>query len=452
MKILFVRPKPSAETIGLQHVMIVEPLELEVLATLIEKEHQAVIIDLIIEKQDISYFLHKEKPDIVCLTGYITNVPGIIQCCVTTKKINSKIITIVGGVHCEVCPEDFNHPNIDFRVLRNATTVFSFLIRAVQEQKAVPKGVLIYNQPLCVSDLPEFNFYFPIPNRIYTRKYRKRYFYIFHHKVALVKTSFGCPYKCHFCFCRKITQDNYYERSLTEVVDEIKQIAEKEIYIVDDDFLANRKRVLNFISLNRKFKLAKNYLVYGRADFIAHNPDVIKMFRDVGLKTVIVGIESFKDKDLVDLGKKTTVKTQKEALLILKRFNVDCYVTMIASPDWSKEDFEKNRIDLLALGVHYLNLQPFTPLPGIDIKVDDDKLLFFRDQYEKWDLAHVIVKPSKMSLSEYYSEILETYLRILYQPKILFRYLTRYSFAQLWSMFCGSYRVYRQYRQRQKEA
>jgi hypothetical protein len=31
MKILFVRPKPSKETIGLQHVMIVEPLELEVL-------------------------------------------------------------------------------------------------------------------------------------------------------------------------------------------------------------------------------------------------------------------------------------------------------------------------------------------------------------------------------------------------------------------------------------
>jgi len=34
MKILMVRPRPTSRTIGLQHLMIVEPLELEVLASL----------------------------------------------------------------------------------------------------------------------------------------------------------------------------------------------------------------------------------------------------------------------------------------------------------------------------------------------------------------------------------------------------------------------------------
>ncbi|TFH35809.1 MAG: hypothetical protein E4G95_06480 [Bacteroidia bacterium] len=103
MKILFVRPRPSKETIGLQHVMIVEPLELEVLATLAGSAHHAVIIDMILERKSIDYFIRKENPDVFCVTGYITNVPGMINYCRRAKDISRGIITIVGGVHCEVC-------------------------------------------------------------------------------------------------------------------------------------------------------------------------------------------------------------------------------------------------------------------------------------------------------------------------------------------------------------
>lgn len=452
MKILFVRPKPSAETIGLQHVMVVEPLELEVLATLIEKEHQPTIVDFIVENRNMSQFLLIENPDVVCVTGYITNIPGMIECCIAAKKFNPKIKTIVGGVHCEVCPDDLNHPSIDYRVVRNATTLFPALIKHIQGQADLPNGVLQYGQMFQLSDLPPYEFFFPIPNRAYTRRYRHKYFYIFHNKVALLKTSFGCPYRCKFCFCRKITQDNYYERPLDEVVAEIRHILEKEIYIVDDDFLANRKRVLDFIERNKKHRLRRKYLIYGRADFIANNPDVIEKFCDVGLRTVIVGIESFKDADLAEFGKKTSADTQKKALLVLKRFHVDCYATMIASPDWTKTDFNNTRKELMSLGVHYLNLQPFTPLPGIDIKISEDRLLFPRSDYEKWDLAHVTVRPSKMSVPEYYSEILNIYLRVLYRPKYLLAYLLRYPIAQLWTMFKGSFKIYQQYRQKQKEA
>lgn len=51
MKVLFVRPKPSPETIGLQHLMIVEPLELEILATLIKDKNEVKIVDMILEKE-----------------------------------------------------------------------------------------------------------------------------------------------------------------------------------------------------------------------------------------------------------------------------------------------------------------------------------------------------------------------------------------------------------------
>jgi radical SAM superfamily enzyme YgiQ (UPF0313 family) len=58
--------------------------------------------------------------------------------------------------------------------------------------------------------------------------------------VALLKTAFGCPYSCNFCFCRKITGGKYIERDLGDVLNEIENISEKHIYIVDDDFLFSR--------------------------------------------------------------------------------------------------------------------------------------------------------------------------------------------------------------------
>jgi len=89
MKILLVRPLPSDETIGLQHVMVVEPLELEVLATLVIPAHQPVIVDMILEKKSIEYFILRENPDIFCVTGYITNVPQMIDYCRIAKSLRA---------------------------------------------------------------------------------------------------------------------------------------------------------------------------------------------------------------------------------------------------------------------------------------------------------------------------------------------------------------------------
>jgi len=339
MKILFIRPKPSGETIGLQHLMIVEPLELEVMAAVAGPAHHCEIADMILEKKPPEYFILKEQPDILCVTGYITNVPEMIRCCRSAKNINPEIVTITGGVHCEVCPADLDDESIDYRVVRNATVVFPQLLDSLQNGGSIPPGVLRYNEPMKSSELPPFDFCYPLPDRRLTSKYRDRYFYIFHDKVALIKTSFGCPFTCNFCFCREITRGTYHERPLEEVMEELKYIREKNIYIVDDDFLTSRTRVKRFIDANLDGNLQKNYLLYGRADFNAANPDLMAEFRTAGLRTVIVGIESFNDHELQNYNKNITAKTNEDALNILKSNKIDCYATVIVPPTWGKEDF-----------------------------------------------------------------------------------------------------------------
>jgi radical SAM superfamily enzyme YgiQ (UPF0313 family) len=231
MKVLFVRPKPSPETIGLQHLMVVEPLELEILATLIKKKNEVKIVDMILEKEDLSYFINDFNPDVLCLTGYITHIPVMLNYCNTAKQINKNITTVVGGVHIEKFPEDIDDESVDYRVVRNAAIAFPQLINHLKGFSEFPDGVLKTHEILNESKLPEYDFYVPSPDRSLTEKYRDEYFYVFHNKVALMKTSFGCPYKCRFCYCRKITGDKYFARPLDEVLDELSSIKEKEIYI-----------------------------------------------------------------------------------------------------------------------------------------------------------------------------------------------------------------------------
>jgi hopanoid C-3 methylase len=445
MKILFVRPASSPETIGLQHVMLVEPLELETMAALVGADDKPRIVDMILEKQPIGYFLLQERPGILCITGYITNIPEMKTYCRKAKQLMPGIVTIVGGVHCEVCPDDLNDPNVDYRVVRNATTVFPRLLEHIKGRVELPAGVLRYNALSAPDSLPAFDFSYPFPDRSLTARYREKYFYIFHDRVALIKTSFGCPYSCSFCFCRSITQDHYHERPLEDIIKELTTIREKDIYIVDDDFLSSRARVLYFIAANRSAGLDKHYLLYGRADFIAQNPDVMQEFAAIGLKTVIVGFESFSDKELSQYNKNIDADTNQKAMRVLNKYNIDCYATIIVSPDWAKEEFALCKRSLLKLGIHYVNLQPLTPLPGTELTVPDSDLIFARKDFHKWDLAHVSVRPRKMSVLAFYIQIMNVYQAVLFQPRFQWRYLKSYKPWMLWRMLKGVYMVYRQY-------
>lgn len=445
MKILFVRPKPSNKTIGLQHVMIVEPLELEVLATLAGSTNKVVIVDMILEEKPIDYFIRKENPDVFCVTGYITNVPAMIEYCRCAKGINSKIVTIAGGVHCEVCPRDLNDVSINYRVVRNAVLVFPQLLDYLKNGGLFPKGILRYNEPFLPAELPPFDFSFIIPNRKLTNRYREKYFYIFHDKVALIKTSFGCPFSCNFCFCREITKGRYFERPLGEVVEELRTIDEKNIYIVDDDFLTSKSRVTDFIEACRSAGLNKNYLLYGRADFIAGNPDIMADFKAAGLKTVIVGFESFYDHELKNYRKNTDAATNERAIRVLNENKIDCYATIIVSPDWGKSEFDFCRDKIRELGIHYVNLQPFTPLPGTGITAESGELIIPYSDFERWDLAHVTIRPKKMSTAEFYKSILRLYNSVLFQPKFLLDYVQKYNLVMLMKMVKGSIKVRKQY-------
>ncbi len=445
MRILLVRPRPEGETIGLQKVMICEPLELEYLGAYAKGlGHQVVIIDMIIEKKPLAYFIHKYDPDIVGITGYIAHVNRIKAYSEEIKNAKKTCKIIVGGVHAEVVPEDFDSPFIDYVIKANGLKTFGEIIAALEKGLTTEDIRGVWGNHLeCVK---ETSFQYPHPDRTLTEAYRSRYYYMFHNPCTLIKTSYGCPYECRFCFCRKVTDGKYFCRELEDILEELKGIPEEEIYIVDDDFLVDRSRLLEFCRQLEAQNINKKYLVYGRADFIAANEDVICKFAERGLRAVIVGLESGNEEELKKYNKKSSVSINEAAMEVLKKYDVECYGTFILGTDWDKKDFDSLYRWIRKLGIKFINLQPFTPLPGTEPYLEyKDSLLIPREEYEKWDLAHLVVKPSKMSIRAYYFNILKVYYKVTMNPKNLLLMIRQYGIRENLKLSFGVSQITMQY-------
>lgn len=446
MKVLLIRPKPHKETIGLQNVMICEPLELEYLAANIENRgHTAEIIDMILEKKKIKCFLEKYQPDVVGLTGYISHVNVIKEYAAQVKAYNKDIKVVVGGVHAEVNPEDFESRHIDFIVRANGIKTFIEILNRLENKESTEEISCVYGREKRKTPKEtEFNYLFPARHKV--DRYRAKYYYMFHRNCSLVKTSFGCPYQCKFCFCRQITDGQYFTRELDNILEELQAVKETEIYIVDDDFLVNRERLLTFCEQLEAKGIQKKYLIYGRADFIAKNEDVIAAFKKVGLRAVIVGLESCDSNELVDYNKKTNVQINEEAVAILHKYDVECYGTFILGLDWQKKDFDALAAWIRKLGLVFVNLQPLTPLRGTELYEKYRKdFIIKEDEYEKWDLAHLVVRPSNISVRKYYWYTMLLYYKITANPVSAWYMIKKYGLHDTLKLSVGAWKVNLQY-------
>ena len=129
---------------------------------------------------------------------------------------------------------------------------------------------------------------------------------------------------------------------------------------------------------------------------------------------------------------------------VLNKYKVDCYASVIAMPEWSKEDFRKATKKMIDLKIRFLNIQPLTPLEKTDINFDDNNLIINRSDYARWDLAHIVVKPEKMSVKEFYREILKMYIRVLFQPSNLIHHI-KYPIKYQIKLLLGAIKVKKQY-------
>jgi len=321
MRILLIKPPLNHNLIT---ASLYEPLELEYLAASV-REHDVKILDMRID-HNLMRTLQTFNPDVAGLTSYTCDVKTVNRLFCEIKKFNPSIRTLVGGNHATFIPSDFHTGNIDAIFIGYADSTFKEFI------DKTAKGEDIEEIPnLCIRKINKYHFTekqtcavdlnaLPFPARELTAQYRRKYHDSFRNRVTLLMSSRGCPFRCTFCACWKLMDGKYVSRNADSIINEFRSLDGKGniVYFSDDNTLSNIKRAWELANSLKEAMITKPFHLYARTDTIVKYPDLFTSLKESGLFSVTVGIESFRDDELLKINKMTSVEMNNKAIQILK--------------------------------------------------------------------------------------------------------------------------------------
>jgi radical SAM superfamily enzyme YgiQ (UPF0313 family) len=305
-------------------------------------------------------------------------------------------------------PQDFADESIDAICVGEGEVTFRELMDAREKKKSLADvaGLALRNhgsgelsftgrRPLvCLDEMP-------LPDRSLVARNRSKYFRGSWRPIVSMTTERGCPYRCHFCSMWKVNEGKHRVRSPESVVGEIASLEEPHVDFIDDNTLHDVKRALRIAELLKQAGIRKDYKAYARSDTVAQHPEVIEKWREVGLKLVLVGLESFRDEDLKRYGKRNTIKNNEEAIRILHANGMEIASYFVIHPDYTAEDFEELERYVRRWELSHPIFTVLTPLPGTDFFEEvKDRLL--TQNYEYFDFFHSVL-PTRLPAAEFYT-------------------------------------------------
>jgi len=411
MKILLIQPAQE-RGLGFRSLAVVEPLGLEAIAGSIP-EHNVRILDLRLEDH-LLQILKDFQPDFCGINcSFTIDVYQTQEIAAAVKAWRKDVPVFVGGHHASLSPSDFYCPSIDGVVIGEGEKTSPELVQALESGKdlrTIPGIVL--NQaarPYYTPERPLIGHLdeLPLPARHLTQRYRYHYHLGFQKPFSIMETARGCPYRCDFCSVWKFFQGKCRMKSPQRVLDEIKSIREKFIFLADDNFLLSVPRAKHIAELLIENRTKKHFMFQARSDAIVQHPEVIPLLRKAGFWKVYIGFEKI-DEDALDLlNKHNSVQNNEEALKILRANGMEVIASFIIDPSFQVNDFRRLRQYILDWKLYSPSLTILTPLPGTELFARVKEKLITTN-YELFDYVHAVL-PTKLKLADFYREFTELY-------------------------------------------
>ena len=413
MRILLIQPGSGQAKVGFSAAVQTEPLALEIIAASVP-EHEVQILDMRIEP-NLGETLSSFSPQLVGVTGYTPDVPTMLDICRQVKSYRQDAMTVVGGYHASLCPQDFDSPHVDVAVAGEGEVTFRELVEAIEGERdlGTVDGIIfgcdgrrVATPPRSLS--PNLNSV-PLPARHLIDHYRPHYYFHFWENPYTVETTRGCPYRCSFCAVWKFHRGKCRAKTPEAVLRDLKTIPSPIICCVDDNFLQDLRRAERLYELIKASGIQHQYWIQARADTIAKHPDIVKKWASIGLKTVLIGFEGFRDEELEKFNKRSSVSTNEKAMEILGDNGVDTWGAFIVDPQWARPEFDALIDYVRQMKIAFPFFTVLTPIPGTAFFREKLKELTTRN-YELFDFLHSVL-PTKLSLEEFYGNMARLYAR-----------------------------------------
>lgn len=302
------------------------PIGLEYIATVLEGLVEKVtLVDMRFEP-NLDDFIVNDNIDLVCLSvNWDYQRDATIN---IIDRIPSHSKVVVGGRYATTCVEELfaAAPNIDIIVRGDGEEIIRDIALGLP-LKDIP-GIsyredsrIIHNKIRDLRSLHDAIY----PNRKLRRvKYRLLYKNIdLGQGVDFISTSRGCPYNCKFCTFTNNPlgqKRNWSGRSASSVVEELKTIDAGFVFVVDDNFAVDMKRVEKICDLIIAEGIKKTFAVAVRLEIYKH-PQILEKMFNAGFKILTIGIESAQNKTLRAMQKGFDTALAEKAFAEIRKVN-----------------------------------------------------------------------------------------------------------------------------------
>ncbi len=374
------------------------PLGLITLAALLPDSYNLKLVDMNIETLDEK---DVQEADYVFISAMIVQKDSMARVVEICNRMKTPVIA--GGPYPTSSHEEIQ--GVDHFVLGEVEDVFHEILMDIESGNAatvyrISKRPDITNSVIPRFDLLDMNAY----------------------GTMSVQYSRGCPFKCEFCDIWKVYGNKPRLKGHLRLIAELDTLYglgwRGALFIVDDNFIGNKKRVKKELLpalKNWQEKHKYPFALFTEVSInIAEDKNLLSGLKQAGFTEVFIGIETPDADALRETGKKQNLRTDmKEAVKTIQTHGIEVMAGFIIGFDSDTNDIFDRQIDFIQqTGIPQAMVGILMALPGTDLYKrleSEGRILFHSDGNNTHNMAaNFITKMNEETLKQGYEKILSS--------------------------------------------
>ncbi len=337
MNVLLVNPEFPDTYWSFRHALPFEgkrcafpPLGLLTVSALLPASWERRLIDLNVQSlRDADI----EWADMVMATAMLVQKDSLKEVVRRSKALGKRVV--LGGPYITTTIEDL--PDADHIFLGEAETTLPQFIEDLARGEAKRSYQAAERPPLSATPLAHFQ----LANL-------KRY------SAMSVQYSRGCPFSCEFCDIIEIYGRVPRTKSNQQMLTEFEALRDLNwrgtVFIVDDNFIGNKKNVRLLLPELAQWQKANGYpfsLITESSINLADDEPLLANMRDAGFRRVFIGIETPVEESLKEAQKTQNRGNLLESVKKIQSYGMEVMAGFIVGFDNDPEDIFERQINFI---------------------------------------------------------------------------------------------------------